>query len=118
MIEVDAGHEVVATRQDIVGVEMPDTQAVAAYMHHHPDIAPILPDVVRALREEFPSATRLILDVYADPEIDRTYLALTVRLLEYPEDVLDRIDVAFMAAGDALAHTSGWIVPDTDFVRA
>ena len=119
MLEIDAAHGVsVAASLGTAGVEMADPQAVAAYMHHHPDISPILPDVVRALREEFPSATRLILNVYADPEIDRTYLTLTVRLPEYPDDVLDRIDMAFMATGDALANTSGWIVPDTDFVRA
>lgn len=79
-----------------------------------PDLIEVIPQAVDAAQRYLPGA-QLVLRVYRDPEIEDAYLTLYVRLREYDESVMDKIESAESEFLHLLTDKSGWLLLTTDF---
>ncbi len=96
------------------GLRVVGPDEIRQYLLNFPDLIDVVPVAVRAAHKHLPKA-QLILQVYRDPEIDDSYLTLEVRLKEYDESVMSRIEEAESEFIDLLVGKSGWLLLTTDF---
>jgi len=96
------------------GVHLKHLNRVEAHLLEFPNIMDVLPKAVQAAKKHLPEA-QLILDVYRDPEIQDCYLVLCVRLKNYDESFMDRLEAAEAEFIDHLADKEGWLQLTTDF---
>lgn len=87
---------------------------IRQYLLTFPDLIEVVPVTVSAACERLPQA-QLVLQVYYDPEIDDSYLAIYVRLKKYDELVMEKIENAEAEFLDLLADKNGWLQLTTDF---
>jgi uncharacterized membrane-anchored protein YjiN (DUF445 family) len=95
-----------------VRVKNPDE--VKKYLMKFSDIIDLVPKVVEISKKHFPES-QLVLALYLDPEIDDQYLVLYVRLNEYKEDFVERVDEAEAEFLNDLVDKKGNIFLTTDF---
>ena len=96
-------------------VEMKNPGEILHYILQHPGVVDMLQTAVRIARREFPDA-HFTLQVYHDPEIEDTYLALYVRAETYDETFLERLKQMDQVL-DQLPGGDGWLLITTDFRR-
>ncbi len=96
------------------GVRLREPTQIREYLLEFPELIDVLPKAIKAVNKHIPEA-QLILEMYHDPEIEDCYLVLCVRLREYGEDVMDRIEAAESEFIDLLASKEGWLQITTDF---
>ena len=92
------------------GVSVQEEDSVREYLQKFPDMIAVTESIIGiALR--FCSARDLILSLYTDPEIDDTYLELSVRWEECDEAALEQI---LDASAAYLAGRRGWLQVTVD----
>lgn len=96
------------------GVRLTDRREIRRYLMNSPDLIEVIPQAVDAAQRYLPGA-QLVLRVYRDPEIEDAYLTLYVRLREYDESVMDKIESAESEFLHLLTDKSGWLLLTTDF---
>ena len=96
------------------GVRLRHTDRILEYLLQHPELMEVVPVMVEAARRHFPQA-QLVMDVYQDPEIEDRYLVLYVRLEQYDESLVERLEKAEEEYLSRLANKEGWIQLTTDF---
>lgn len=97
------------------GVLLAEPAAVHYYLLRHQDLIELLPEVVEISRKELGDHVQLSVELYEDPEVVDSYLAIYAREGEYQEDFLSVIQVAREKYSRLLANSSGWIHLTTDF---
>lgn len=95
-------------------VRLSKPDQIREYLLQFPDLMDIIPLALRAAQSRFPEA-QPALSVYHDPEVEDHYLALYVRLKQYDESVMERIEAAEAEFIDRLADKEGWLQLTTDF---
>lgn len=91
-----------------------DAQELQEYLLRFPGIVDVLVDAVRAVKDHFPEG-KLVLGMYRDPEMEDRYPFLCVRLKEYDEGFIERLEAAEAAFIDRLTEVEGWLQLTTDF---
>ena len=114
--------EIAATGQADPGVPLPPEivvprpGAVADYLRARPDLAQIVAEMARALLQEFANEpSQIELDVYQDPEIDDRYLVYYVRLPEYDEGFVDRLERVSAQFDGRSGTVDDWVLVTTDY---
>jgi hypothetical protein len=97
-----------------MGVSIPQPREISAYRAAHPDLAPLLPKIARALRKAFGPSLPISLELYKDPEIDDRYLSFFVRPVGSVSAFIDELDEISRRFDPALAKVSGHflLMPD------
>ncbi len=100
-------------------VAVPRPDEVQAYLEGHPDLAAVVPTVCQYTRAEFGEQPALSLEVYHDPEIEDSHLALYLRLFSYDPNLFSRIDNVWDRVekdrGVDLCAMSGWMTIHPEF---
>jgi hypothetical protein len=97
-------------------VRVPRPAVVAAYLREHPDMVDIVNGLAAALAQEFKDEPAQIqLDVCVDDYVDERELIFNVRLANYGDSIIERLERASVPFDDQLSHASGWVVATTDF---
>ena len=91
-----------------------DAQELQEYLQEFPGIVDVLVDAVRAVKEHFPEA-KLLLGMYRDPQMEDRYPFFCVRLKEYDEGFIERLEAAEAAFIDRITEMGGWLQLTTDF---
>ena len=87
-----------------------DPGAVAAYVRVHPDLASVVSEMAAALVSEFRGERSEIgLVLYRDPEIDDRQLTLYVRVPEYGEMLMPRLDAVWERVDSRFPPTPDWV---------
>ncbi len=87
---------------------------IREYLVQFPNLMDVIPAAVDAAYRHFPEA-QLIMDVYRDPEIEDRYLILYVRLNQYDESIVERLEKAEAEFLNQLVDKEGWLQLTTDF---
>jgi hypothetical protein len=95
-------------------VRVNDADRIREYLLRFPGMIDVVLQAVYAARRHFPEA-QLVMEVYQDPEIDDRYLVLYVRLKQYNDSIVERLQRAEAEFLDHLADTEGWLQLTTDF---
>lgn len=95
-------------------VSIRDIRALQEYLLRFPGIVDVVVDAVRAVKEHFPEG-KLILGMYRDPEIEDRYPSLCVRLKEYGENFMERLEAAEAEFIGRLTEMEGWLQLTTGF---
>lgn len=95
-------------------VRVNDADRIREYLLRFPGMIDVVLQAVDAARRHFPEA-QLVMEVYQDPEIDDRYLVLYVRLKQYNDSIVERLQRAEAEFLDHLADTEGWLQLTTDF---
>ena len=95
-------------------VEISDPQHIRHYLSRFIDLIDLLPIAVSIVRKHFPEA-KIVLDLYVDPEIKDSYPVLYIRLSEYDESFIERLNAAESELLPLLVNKKGWIQLSTDF---
>jgi hypothetical protein len=98
-----------------MGITLASPTNVRSYLLRHIAMTDLLPLICSIAREEFGMEAELSLEVYHDPEIEDEYLTLYVRMKEYDDDFMQRIEAVSVEFEDMLSERSGWFLLTTDF---
>lgn len=101
-----------------LSVSMEDCDAVREYLEAHSDLIASMVPVASLARTRFPPSARITLELYVDPEIDDRYLAILVRLKEYPSGALQQIREARRLARPYVSGRSGRLLLTSDYQPA
>jgi len=112
VIEIESVLELLAEN-----VRLHDPNRIREYLLRFTEIIDVVPRAVDAARRHFPEA-QLIMEVYEDPEIEDCYLVLYVRLKQYDDSFVERLEKAEAEFLDHLADKEGWLQLTTDFREA
>lgn len=88
--------------------------AIHYYLLRHHDLIEMLPEVVDICRKQL-DQTQISVELYEDPEVIDSYLAIYARQEDYHEDFLSMIQSAREKYSHLLVNSSGWIHLTTDF---
>jgi hypothetical protein len=97
-------------------VQLEDPESIREYLLQFIDLLNLIPHAVWVVRKHFPEA-RMVMTVYQDPEIEDRYLVLYIRLRQYDDSFLDRLEKAERDFLPLLTNKRGWIQLSTDFER-
>jgi len=97
-------------------VQLEDPESIREYLLQFNDLLDLIPDAVEVVRKHFPEA-RMVMTVYQDPEIEDRYLVLYIRLRQYDDSFIDRLEKAERDFLPLLTNKRGWIQLSTDFER-
>lgn len=106
--------EVLLSRLRANRVRLSEPDQIIDYLLQFPNLLDVIPLAVRAARKYLPEA-QLVLSLYRDPEAKDQYLTLYIRLKNYDESVVERIERAEAEFLDRLADKEGWLQLTTDF---
>ena len=95
-------------------VHVRSPHAIRDYLSKYPDIIDVVPQAIGAAKRHFPEA-QIVADVYQDPQINDQYLVLYVRLKNYDDSFIERLENAEADFLNQLAGKSGWIQLTTDY---
>ncbi len=95
-------------------VRILEPDEVRWYLRRHPELTDVVRAALRAVRKHLPRAD-LSLEVYFDPEIDDSYLAIYARQSRYDESFMVSLEDAEAEFLHLLADRSGWLQLTTDF---
>lgn len=97
-----------------IRVRRPDV--VAGYIAAHPDLKQQVVEMAAALVEEFRGErSEIELALYQDPEIDDQHLTLYVRVPQYDDAFMERIEAVSERVESGLPPSSEWVLATTDF---
>lgn len=98
-------------------ITVPKPAAVAAFLHGRPQLAEIVVDMAPALLAEFANEpSQVALEVYEDPEIeDYRHLVYYVRLPDYEDSIMDRLDRVAEAFEARTGESGEWVLITTDY---
>ena len=97
-------------------IKVPKPAAVAAFLDGRPQLAQIVADMAPAILAEFAGEpSQVLLAVYEDPEIDDRYLVYYVRLPEYEDSIMDRLDRVAEPFEARRGESGEWVLVTTDF---
>jgi hypothetical protein len=99
----------------LLGVTIPRPSEVKDNLLRYPDLIDLLLPVSVTTRQRFGPEAQLSLEVYRDPEVQDSYLALYVRQDRYDDTVMERITQICAGYEQELADRSGWFLVTTDF---
>lgn len=97
------------------GVLLPGQTAVHYYLLRHHDLIELLPQIVETSLTQLDDQTQLSVELYEDPEVIDSYLAIYARQEDYQEGFLNVIQTAREEYSHLLVNSSGWIHLTTDF---
>jgi len=97
-------------------VQLEDPESIREYLLQFNDLLGLIPHAVEVVRKHFPEA-RMVMTVYQDPEIEDRYLVLYIRLRQYDDSFIDRLEKAERDFLPLLTNKRGWIQLSTDFER-
>jgi hypothetical protein len=97
------------------GVLIPQPAQVRHYLLHFFDLTRIVRSVCKLAIDQFSGTGQLSFEVYSDPEIEDTYLALYIRQAHYSEDILKSIEDLRAEYEVDLTDSAGWFLVTTDF---
>ncbi len=97
-------------------VQLEDPDSIREYLLQFTDLLDLIPRAVWVVRKHFPEA-HVVMTVYQDPEIEDRYLVLYIRLRQYDDSFLDRLEKAERDFLPLLTNKRGWIQLSTDFER-
>jgi hypothetical protein len=97
-------------------VQLEDPDSIREYLLQFTGLLALIPHAVWVVRKHFPEA-RMVMTVYQDPEIEDRYLVLYIRLRQYDDSFLDRLEKAERDFLPLLTNKRGWIQLSTDFER-
>jgi len=97
-------------------VQLEDPDSIREYLLQFTDLLALIPHAVWVVRKHFPEA-RMVMTVYQDPEIEDRYLVLYIRLRQYDDSFIDRLEKAERDFLPLLTNKRGWIQLSTDFER-
>jgi hypothetical protein len=95
-------------------VDIKNPEQIKYYLSLYRDLIDLIPIAVGIAKKYFPES-RIVLDVYIDPEINDSYLVLYLRLSQYDESFIDKLSIAESELLPLLADKEGWIQMSTDF---
>jgi hypothetical protein len=95
-------------------IEVNNSRSIRRYISRFKDLAELIPVAISIVRKHFPEA-RIVLDLYVDPEIKDSYPVLYIRLSEYDESFIERLNAAESELLPLLINKKGWIQLSTDF---
>lgn len=96
-------------------VDINDNYEIIKYLLKFPELIQLLSPTSEQLRKIFESETQIILQMYFDPEIDYHYLTFCLRLNNYNNDFMDKIELIHESFEQQMAKTAGWLLITTDF---
>jgi hypothetical protein len=96
-------------------VKINNPQHIRRYLSRFTDLIDLLPISVSIAKKHFPESS-ILLDVYVDPEIDDSYIALYIRLSHYDDKFIERLAAAESEMLPLLVNKKGWIQLTTDFL--
>jgi len=97
--------EVIVTRPD----------EIAQYLRKHPDLTAVVGEMAAALVEEFRGErSEIEVVLYQDPEIDDRYLTLYVRVPNYDDTLVPRLDAVWERVDSGYPPTPEWVQVTTD----
>ena len=95
-------------------VARPD--AVNEYVRAHPKLADLVRDMAAALVDEFRGErSEIELALYQDPEIDDRQLTFYVRLPEYDDSLVPRLEAVSEQVDSRFPPTPEWVLVTTDY---
>jgi hypothetical protein len=97
------------------GVLILQPTRIRQYLSLYFDLARIIRSVSKLALDQFSGKAQLSLEVYGDPEIEDTYLALYIRQAPYSQDILKSIEDLRAEYEIDLINGSGWFLVTTDF---
>jgi len=95
-------------------VRLENPHSIREYLLHFTELLDVIPKAVDAAKKYFPEA-QLAMDVYQDPEINDCYLVLYIRLKDYDDSVIERLEKAEAEFLNQLVRRRGWIQLTTNF---
>jgi len=117
---VAAGHSVLREIESLLEwlkkrkVRLSRVGEILDYLFAFPDLIEVIPLAVEAVYRHLPEAN-LTLCLYTDPEIEDRYPVLYVRLDQYDDSVMERIEAAENEFINILSEKEGWLQITTDF---
>ncbi len=106
--------ELLLSQLQELGIGLGAQEEIREYLLKFPDLIKVIPLAVNAALVHLPEA-QLFLEVYKDPEIEDQYLMLYVRMQNYDESFIERIEAAESEYIDLLTGREGWLQMGTDF---
>src|SRR5438067_1686782 len=104
-----------------VGLTLPpeivvrDPNAVATYLSAHPNLTELVGEKAAALVEEFRGErSEIELVLYQDPEIDDRQLTFYVRVPDYDDSLMPRLDAVWEQVDGRYPPTHDWVLVTTD----
>jgi hypothetical protein len=95
---------------------VPDPSVVVTYLGAHPDLIDIVRDLAATLVHEFrDERSEIELSVYEDPEIDDRSLTFYVRLPEYDESLMPRLDAVTEKFDERFTNSDDFVLVTTDY---
>ncbi len=89
---------------------------VRVYLERYPEITEILSVVSEQVYQYFDYKAQLYLNINDDGDADSEYLALYLRVPNYDESVMDRIEKIQKYYYHLLDNATGWFLFTTDFL--
>jgi hypothetical protein len=91
------------------------SEELDVYLAKHTDLATIIEQICKALREKFGDSTELALELYKDPEDPHRYPVIYVRREHYEQGIFDHIETVTDRFRDQIEATGGDLLVTTDF---
>jgi hypothetical protein len=98
-----------------LGVTIVTSSTVFEYLYNYPDIAKLSSDVSTRVYQIFDSSAQLFLEVRDSDDPYSEYLALIIRVPEYNDLVMERIEGIRESYYSLLDDMTGWFLFTTDF---
>jgi len=95
-------------------IEVKNKRSIRRYISCFKDLVELIPVAVSIAIKHFPEA-RIVLDLYADPEIKDSYIVLCIRLSRYDDSFIEQLTAAETELLPLLVNKKGWIQLSTDF---
>ncbi|WP_373839343.1 hypothetical protein [Methanospirillum sp.] len=94
---------------------IPDPESVVAYLQKHYDLIDTLWKVAKFTSDTYQSPNEISIEIrYGDDSSD-IILAVFVRMIEYPENIFDELDIVCEKFESDLITSEGFILLTTDF---
>ena len=96
-------------------VEFEELAEIRDYLLRFPDLLDLIPEVCTTVVQRFGKDAQLSLKVRRDPGLEDGLLALYVRLKQYDDQVMDKIEDIRLEYSEELNRRRGWLLITTDF---
>lgn len=98
-----------------MGIVVRHPSRVREYLIENNDMLGMLLPMSEALMAHFEGDAQIFLELFQDPDADDEFLMFTVRIANYPEDILDQLNSLASLFEEPLSERDGWILITTDF---
>jgi hypothetical protein len=101
---------------DAMNAKIESLSKVRGYLDRYPEITEILSVVSEQVYQYFDYKAQLYLNINEDDDADSEYLALYLRVPNYDESVMHRIEKIQKGYYPLLDNATGWFLFTTDFL--